>query len=152
MPLLSSWFLSSDWVVASWPQSSASKKMKSTPTLGASESGCWLRTRAISRATATALAPSEAPSIGAFFFTLSLSAKGRVSQWPKMAIRRAAVGWYWAMMLRARMLVPSKVIASKGCSITFRPKPLSLATSQSPVATWAFELGTRGPKATCLAV
>ena len=44
------------------------------PTAGARLSGCWLRARAISRATATAEAPSEAPSKGAFLWVLSLSA------------------------------------------------------------------------------
>ena len=62
-------------------------------------------------ATATALAPSLAPSMGAFLRCLSASAKGRVSQCPKMAIRRAAVGWYCAIMLRPLIWVPSKVMA-----------------------------------------
>ena len=61
--------------------------------------GCWLVRRAISNNMPTPLAPSFAPCMGFWSWFLSLSAKGRVSQWAANRIRLVAIGLKLAMRL-----------------------------------------------------
>ena len=113
--------------------------------------GTWPSCRAISKSTPTPDPPSLAPSMGSRWRRLSLSANGRVSQWAKSNTRSRDSGWKDPTMFFMLRMVPSNALARPSCTVTWAPWRANSLANQSAHASCVSVLGTRGPKATCVA-